>query len=113
MVRRKAETPPAPVPARTTAEEVQGLTRAVEELVRQTRQLGLILDDIRQDLIHAVKNGTFSCSGVRDEAWRPIVTPPNSERRDTAEAPEMSPRVGAEAVAATGPSAGDQGTLFQ
>ncbi len=52
-------------------QQVDSLAEAVEALTHQVRQLGLIMDEIREDLVHAVRNDYLNPSGSH---WRPVAS---------------------------------------
>jgi hypothetical protein len=52
-------------------QQVDRLAEAVEALTHQVRQLGLIMDEIREDLVHAVRNDYLNPAGSQ---WRPAAS---------------------------------------
>lgn len=57
-----------------SAEDVQGLTTAVDALAHQVHRLMLVMDEIREDLVHAVRNDVLNPCRTRDQ-WRPVDHP--------------------------------------
>jgi hypothetical protein len=57
--------------------EIQQLKQTVDALTQQVHLLGIILDDVREDLIHAVRNNHLAPWGSLDE-WRPVAPAPTN-----------------------------------
>ncbi len=58
-------------------QQVDRLAEAVEALTHQVRQLGLIMDEIREDLVHAVRNDRLDPAGRNQ--WRPVLSTTSEE----------------------------------
>jgi hypothetical protein len=65
------------------------LTAAVEALTHQTRQLNLILDELREELIHAVRNPHAGDASF----WRPALSSTTEEEDEDEVMPVPPPRV--------------------
>jgi hypothetical protein len=84
------------------ASEVSKLTEVVEHLAVQVRQLALILDEVREELVWAVRNDKFTCAGASHRYVAERLTEPPPEVQDDDE-PDPPPRAS---------SAASQGSLF-
>jgi hypothetical protein len=65
----------------------QRLTAAVEALAHQTRQLNLILDELRDELIHAVRNPHPGDASF----WRPVLSSTTEQHEEDDEEPMPVP----------------------
>jgi hypothetical protein len=57
---RKRSTPP---PAPPESSDIAKLAEVVESLTHQVQHLAMILDEVREDLVWAVRNDKFHCAG--------------------------------------------------
>lgn len=62
------------VSASPESADLDQLERTVKELVGQVRTLSLIMDEIRDELIYAVRNDRFNA--IPEATWRPVESPP-------------------------------------
>ena len=56
-----------PSPSPEGQHDIATLAEVVSELSRQVRQLALILDEVREELVWAVRNDKFSAAGASHE----------------------------------------------
>ncbi len=68
------------------------LTAAVESLTREVRQLGLIMDEIREDLVWAVRNDRLEPASTN--SWRPSLS--STTEDESPEAPPVAPPAAAQ-----------------
>ncbi|MFO0966125.1 MAG: hypothetical protein U0793_11155 [Gemmataceae bacterium] len=83
-MRKPAKPPPAPEPP-----DVAKLAEVVEGLTHQVRQLALILDEVREELIWAVRNDRFHAAGHSQGFVESHTSAPADDDQD--EEPEQMP----------------------
>lgn len=105
---RPKNTPDSPDIAKL-AEVVQGLTH-------QVRQLALILDEVREELVWAVRNDKFNCAGASERYVASLTSTGPEEAEEEPEPPKRSslPPVPVTAAAVPTPTpARSAGSLFE
>lgn len=104
-LRKKSPSPTAP--ERTEQTDVAKLAEVVQGLTHQVRQLALILDEVREELIWAVRNDKFHCAGHSQQYvanyTSPRPDPVEDETDDTSEPPPEPSK----------PATSSQNTLFE
>lgn len=84
-----AKKAPQPESASREPHDLERLDRTVKELVGQVRTLSLIMDEIRDELIYAVRNDRFNA--IPESTWRPAQTPPALSHPPKSPAPAAVP----------------------
>ncbi len=65
--------------------DIAKLAEVVEGLTQQVRQLSLILDEVREDLVWAVRNDKFHCAGHSQQYVARYTAPPPEAEDDEEE----------------------------
>lgn len=82
---------PKPAPAPESL-DVAKLAKVAEGLTHQVRQLALILDEVREDLVWAVRNDKFHAAGHSEQfVERTLSAPPSEPAEDGCEVAPLSP----------------------
>jgi len=81
---------PKPVPAPESS-DIAKLAEVVEGLTHQVQHLAMILDEVREDVVWAVRNDKFHCAGHSQQFVASYTAPPPEAQDDEAEKPEPPP----------------------
>jgi hypothetical protein len=85
---RKQTKPP---PAAPETSDVAKLAEVVQGLTHQVQHLAMILDEVREDLVWAVRNDKFHCAGQSQQYVASYTQPPPEAKDDGAEETDPPP----------------------
>ena len=81
---------PKPAPAPETS-DITKLAEVVQGLTHQVQHLAMILDEVREDLVWAVRNDKFHCAGHSQQYVASYTQPPREAEDDDEEEPRNPP----------------------